>query len=286
MKKIHIVLILLLFVLTNTAQEFSGTNNYLFNEYSINPAFVGNNKIAAYTNIKNQWTSLEGAPKYRELGGYGSLMDNAYIGGKISSYTIGITRNTVFTGTYTYNATMTEYSGVGFSVWGQAVSRKIDEAKIEVFDDDDPTITNSNMKNTYMRAGAGMHYWYDIYFVDVFTPFFFDENGKMFMNIAFMAGVKRNVGDFTIYPAIKSHYTESKEFITYVTVAGSYKKTVHLYCVAKTNKYGVVGLGYTYKNILSILLNYEFSVYGKSTIDHSSYETSFMYNRASSLNKE
>src|SRR6187397_1634711 len=99
----YVLLIQFLLFHSAHAQNYAVYNSYYINPYLYNPAEAASEYTYVFVNHRQQWTTVEGAPKLTTVN-FNTLFNESRggIGAKISSYERGLLATTDFMLTYAY----------------------------------------------------------------------------------------------------------------------------------------------------------------------------------------
>lgn len=159
MKK-YVYIILLLLTCTGTAQQLPLYDMYYHDNVLYNPALTGQ---SAFTNVflfhRNQWTGMPGAPQTTTLTLDGPLRGNRIgLGGTAFTHTLGYTRRTGITASYSYAVDLNAASTIRFGVSLGILDNRIDFSQAIVRHPDDPFLLSGNRVKTGIDGNAGLHY--------------------------------------------------------------------------------------------------------------------------------
>ena len=165
------LLALVLLMVEAKAQQQPVYTQYALNPFVINPAYAGQNEAlnitAAY---RQQWTSVEGAPRTMNFSGHMPIQGvNSGVGLVVWSDRIGKTSQTSISGAYSYKIKMDiGVLSAGLSLGLQQL--KTDYAASNLNGVVDPTFASGDINQWKFNTGAGVFLAGDKYFVGFSIP--------------------------------------------------------------------------------------------------------------------
>jgi type IX secretion system PorP/SprF family membrane protein len=174
MKKPHaILLVILCFFLLESiqAQQFPMSNHYLFNTYSLSPAFAGSNGSGDfYLNYRKDWLNFDPAPETYRFNTSFHIGNSMYIGAEAFKDQVDIFERFKGTLSYTYRLQMANEQYLHFGLWGNVFQNTINVGAIHG-NPDDPLIRNLDQlsKMTY-NAGFSLIYINRAFYVGFGMP--------------------------------------------------------------------------------------------------------------------
>ncbi|MDY0077106.1 MAG: PorP/SprF family type IX secretion system membrane protein [Bacteroidales bacterium] len=155
-------------VLLSTAaitQQMPFSSHYIFNRYTLDPAFAGAyDQAAVYLNYRRDWGNIEGSPQTFRANGFGNVYKNMYLGGEIIADNTDIYNRLKANISYTYRLPMTNEQNLSFSVSGNLYQSVIRFDKVNA-DLNDPLLKDiSRITGTNFNAAFGLVYnWRDLH---------------------------------------------------------------------------------------------------------------------------
>jgi type IX secretion system PorP/SprF family membrane protein len=142
------------------AQQLSFSSQYYTNQFVTNPALTGNTStINAYITHRSQWISVPGAPQTSYITVDGPLdIKNLGIGLKLYSYTTDILSRMGAFATYSYKIKIKEGSNLNLGLAMGMLDNKIDYARAEVHDVNDPVLLQQQQSKAVFSADFGVLY--------------------------------------------------------------------------------------------------------------------------------
>ena len=118
-RKGHIALLVFVLMCSGLmGQQHSIYSQYIFNLYSINPAYAGEREgLATGLSYRAQWVGFEGAPSTGEFFAHSPMKNrNMALGVQVRTDRIGARSNTGFSATYSYKVHLGEKSKISFGL--------------------------------------------------------------------------------------------------------------------------------------------------------------------------
>jgi len=145
MKRIFIISIFLLGVLSYKSQQIALHSQYLFNDFAINPAIAGTKSYAPLSiSFRRQWMGIDEAPVTQNLMYHTYLGDNMGFGGHIFNDASGPTRRSGISATYAYNIKTSKRTKLSFGLSGSLTQFSIDRDRLITEIPGDVAVMNSN----------------------------------------------------------------------------------------------------------------------------------------------
>lgn len=146
-------------------QQMPYSSHYIFNRYSLDPAFAGAyDKAAVYLNYRRDWGNIEGSPQTFRANGFGNIHQNMYLGGEIIADNADIYNRLKASLSYTYRLPLANEQNLSFSVSGSMYQSELSLDKVNV-NLDDPLLKDlSQITGTNFNAAFGLVYnWRDLH---------------------------------------------------------------------------------------------------------------------------
>jgi type IX secretion system PorP/SprF family membrane protein len=119
MKNILTVTLLFFGMSTLKSQQIGLTSQYLFNDFSINPAIAGTKSYSPLSiSFRRQWMGIDGAPVTQNLMYHTFLGESAGIGGHVFNDVSGPSRRSGFNTTFAYNIKTSKETNLSFGIAG------------------------------------------------------------------------------------------------------------------------------------------------------------------------
>ena len=175
MKRIFITSLCLLILFTCKSQQNSMTSQYLFNDFSINPAVAGTKSYSPLSiSFRRQWVGIDEAPVTQNLMYHTPLGDNTGIGAHIFNDATGPSRRTGINSTFAYNIKTSKRTKLSFGISGSLTQFSINRDRL--ITDVPGDIAVSNISNQFLAdCNFGLYWSGDRHFVG-FSGFNLFEN--------------------------------------------------------------------------------------------------------------
>ena len=145
MKRIFISSVFLLGLLTYQGQQIALNSQYLFNDFSINPAVAGTKSYAPLSiSFRRQWMGIDEAPVTQNLMYHTYLGDNMGFGAQMFNDASGPTRRSGISATYAYNIKTSKRTKLSFGLSGSLTQFSIDRDRLITEIPGDVAVMNSN----------------------------------------------------------------------------------------------------------------------------------------------
>ncbi|WP_075590316.1 PorP/SprF family type IX secretion system membrane protein [Labilibacter marinus] len=111
-------------------------SQYMYNRYSINPAFGGSHEsLSAYASYRKKWLGFEDSPTGAFFTIHSPLKkENVALGAQFFSDKFGVSQNTGFNLSYTYRLQLDNQSTLAFGISGGIVNHKSDWTQVRLSD--------------------------------------------------------------------------------------------------------------------------------------------------------
>lgn len=145
-----------------SAQQIPMYGTYMLNEFSINPAYAGEDGgVNLFGTVRDQYSGFEGSPVTEMLTVDGYLEKQKIgFGLKVYNEQTDILRNTGFALTYAYRVKLSNRSALRFGVSGTSGQRSIDFEKVFVTDENEQIIFDNRVSKFLFDANAGLLFNY------------------------------------------------------------------------------------------------------------------------------
>lgn len=142
------------------AQQLSFSSQYYTNQFVTNPALTGNGStINAFITHRSQWVSIPGSPQTSYLTVDGPLdVKNLGLGIKMYSFRTDILSRLGAFATYSYKIKLNESSSVNLGLAMGMLDNKIDYARADVHDPNDPYLLQQQQSKAVFSADFGVIY--------------------------------------------------------------------------------------------------------------------------------
>ncbi len=157
--KRNIIIIVLLYCTTAQAQQDAQYSEYMFNLFSINPAYAGSRKsISAVLLYRNQWVGMKGAPVSQTFSIHGPLTAKRMgIGFNVVNDNIGPSNNIGFFGSYAYHLPLST-GKLSMGLRAGLYRFQLDGSQLEYKDQD--KFTNASISGRFVPSfDFGLYYY-------------------------------------------------------------------------------------------------------------------------------
>lgn len=156
------ILTLLLLLLMNTvsAQQEALYSQYMFNQFTINPAYAGTrNALSSVLLYRSQWAGLDGAPNTMNFSIHSPFSGrNMALGLNFIFDEIGPTETSKILGTYAYHL-KTSKGKISFGLRGGLISRALRNDMLNFFDNNDVHNTGGVFQVNAPIFDFGLYYY-------------------------------------------------------------------------------------------------------------------------------
>lgn len=163
MKGIILIVIFLCFVFVVKGQQLALQSQYMFDKFTINPAFAGTQKgIPIHLGVRRQWSAIREAPATQYLSSNFSLGSGLGAGAVLYNEAAGPTRRTglALSGAYQFTLFKSGENHHQLSLGASAIlsQHALDKKKLETYLPDDPTIIAAYNNQLLPDATFGVYY--------------------------------------------------------------------------------------------------------------------------------
>lgn len=152
-------LILLLGIGMVNAQQLPHSSQYMFNDYAINPAVAGAEKLSfASLSYRAQWAGFEGAPTTSRASFHTAFQEHVGLGGSIFTDKNGPFRRSGLRGSYAYQLRVGDSARLGFGLAGTLYQHRLDQGALRPEVEGDPALVENDRKSLDPDATFGI-YW-------------------------------------------------------------------------------------------------------------------------------
>lgn len=219
--KFLMILCLLMVGAISQAQYHPQYSQYMFNGLALNPAYAGSQEVLniALLHRNSQWgKSVQGAPAtYTFSGDFPLQNPQLALGILVFDDIISIFRQTGAYFAYAFRVRTGETGKLSFGLQAGFDSHRADNARINLFDPDDPLFSNRLFHTFMPNIGAGVYYYTHNFFAGLSVPQFLayssqnanSYSGKLtFSNTMLYGGIIVPVNrDFKIKPSTLLQFT-------------------------------------------------------------------------------
>ncbi len=147
MRRLIILSALVVLFSSAFAQQETMLSQYMYNQYSINPAVAGTKDyMPVALSYRRLWTGIDDAPTLQMLSGHTAINDEMCVGAKLYNYSTGPNSKTGLEGSYAYS--FKAYGDAKVSIGVSAVLSQyyLDKSKLTFEDAMDPTMNTGSEK--------------------------------------------------------------------------------------------------------------------------------------------
>ena len=239
MKKIFILSFVLLTFSFVDAQQINMFSQYMFNQYSINPAVAGTKDYMPIAlSYRRLWTGIDDAPTIQMISGHTSISDDMAVGAKVFSSVTGPNTKTGFEGTYAYAFGITETSKLSLGLSLQLNQYFLDKSKLSFEDMTEPTIATGSEKLILPDANFGAYYYDKNYYAGIAVQQLFGRKVNLlndnleqrqarhyFLHGGYIYDIN---DDFSVEPSVLLRFIEAGVFQADINAKVEYKKLAYL----------------------------------------------------------
>lgn len=197
MMRFSLLLGLVLWALSASAQQDAQYTQFMFNKMYFNPAYAGSKKVFCLSAIyRKQWIGIERAPQTGTFNAHGSVWKNRLgLGLSVTYDQIGFTDKVDIETNYAYIIRFKDASFLSFGLRGSVSYMQIrwDEANpTQAFDNSIPGAVTSKVLPNF---GAGVYYQSKHWYAGFSVPHIFQNKLDFSVN-----------GSTSIEPTLRQHY--------------------------------------------------------------------------------
>ncbi|MEP2772674.1 MAG: type IX secretion system membrane protein PorP/SprF [Fulvivirga sp.] len=143
-----------------SAQQRVQYTQYMFDGSIINPAYAGADEALSMTFIyRNQWSGVEGAPESQTMSAHTLFKDKQVGVGLIFNHDkIGVHKILNIGSNYAYHLNLSSKKVLSFGLQAGVNNRRADYASLAGQANNDPSISNATISETYFDFGAGLYF--------------------------------------------------------------------------------------------------------------------------------
>jgi len=249
-------------LLTGTlfGQQTPMFTQYLFNEFSYNPAIAGTKEYyQAISDNRYQWIGIIDAPRTYTLSVYGPHRKRDMgFGGMVFNDVTGPTSRTGIYGTYAYNVRIKDDLRFSSGLSIGLLQYKVDGSKITLHDEGDPSLADAMYVDYLPDASLGIYFYTSKYSAGISMSQLFGEKIKFKeLDQLGINNLKRHIllhgaylfnlsNDFSIEPALLLKYVAPAPIQIDLNARVIYKNMLW------------AGLGFRSKDAASIMIGYNY----------------------------
>lgn len=173
MKKAGVIILFHLLLISGFGQLHSLSDQHIFNQLSINPAYAGSDDaFSALFTYRNQWVGFEGAPKTMTAAIHSPLGNELIgLGLIVTNDQIGVNNETNLMANYAYIIKMGD-GKLSFGVGAGVTMLNADWDKLKSLSTNDTELLNASFRVANPNFSVGMYYRTPEFFLGVSLPMF------------------------------------------------------------------------------------------------------------------
>jgi len=274
-------LLIALGVTTIVAQQLPLGNQYLINDFSLNPAYAGaNDNVEAFMSYRKDWAGVDGAPESRLININGALPNllgflpvtpsEVGIGAAIHSQEAGMFRTSGFSATFSYKFKVAAVQSVRLGLSLGILEQNLNLTDLSFSAINDPSLmNNANARQVLFDATFGALYHFQKLYAGIAVPRLMESNVKdesgttlytMSRHYVIHASYKMPVApQFTVEPFVVARTTANSVLAFELAAKTEYDKQWWLGLMYR--KGGTMGLtlGGKIFNVVQMAYSYEFA---------------------------
>ena len=251
--KLTFVLSLIFLSQTINAQQQVQFTQYMYNTMLVNPAYAGtSNRLEAYLIHRSQWVGLDGAPSSQNFGVQGAVTEKLGLGLNITNDKIGPSNELYINGSAAVRLPLSSNVNFSLGLNGGIDMLSVNWSKGQVKDASDQLMANNINNRVRPIIGAGGYLYGDKWYFGLSTPNFIqkdtygrDEEAMIHSSthFYFIGGYVFDLTeDIKLKPAVLGKLVKGAPLTVDVSANALFKEMY------------TVGLGYRYKDAMSLLL--------------------------------
>jgi type IX secretion system PorP/SprF family membrane protein len=151
------VLVLLSIVKSSFCQDQTNFTQFFLNPFLINPSYAGiDGKTTLSVHYRNQWTSIEGAPRIGNFSLHTPLNPKLSFGTSVTNDSRGVFNTSGLQLTIAYNIAISDDAFIRFGISGGGAWNMVDLKKLDGFND--PALANILDNNASITGNAGLSF--------------------------------------------------------------------------------------------------------------------------------
>ena len=176
MKKYFLIILVLVVIYQNKAQQDPQFSQYMFNLIEINPAYAGTKEGFIMTGMaRMQWVGINDAPRTEVLSLHSPVLKNMGLGFTAKNDDTGPLNQTMFYWDYSYHIPIGFDSKLSFGLKAGFHILNLDLTKYEAYHENDPFIYNLN-NHFVPNFGVGIFFYTYDYYIGVSAPRLLEQN--------------------------------------------------------------------------------------------------------------
>mgnify|MGYP001197363861 CR=1 FL=1 len=174
-KPIFILIVAIFFSLCTKAQSDALYSQYMFNQFTVNPAYAGSrDALSTVLLYRNQWVGVDNAPKTINFSAHSPFhKKNVALGINFMLDEIGPTTIQSIAGTYAYHV-KTNYGDLSMGLRTGLISLSSDESKLNFYNDQYET--NGIVNVIIPNFDFGMYFFTDLFYAGASVSHILEDN--------------------------------------------------------------------------------------------------------------
>lgn len=158
--KLYILVGLVIAAVSANAQQIALSSQYMFNEFSFNPAVAGTKNFAPLTfSFRRQWMGMNEAPVTQNLSFHSFIGKNTGAGVQLYNDVAGPTRRTGLSGAFSYQIQTSDATRLSFGLSANVTQFMMDRDQMITEIPDDYAVQNNTFNQLIPDFNFGL-YWY------------------------------------------------------------------------------------------------------------------------------
>ncbi len=291
----YILNIFLLFAITFSAfaQKEVVMSQYMYNKYSINPAFGGSHEVlSAYGSYRKQWLGFDKSPSGSFFTVHAPLKnDKVALGLQIYNESYAVTSNTGFSLSYTYRLFLNNKKILSFGISGGMINYNSNWSDVVYADYTEAYAVDNIFESAEQKSmpwiGFGTALYSDSYFVGFSVPnimhydsYDTNSNNVDFASIDYLltAGYKYVVSQqFAVQPSFLLRVNPNDETFVDVSATAIYKDSFFIGATYRTTSQMVAIVGCNINQQLRCTYSLDYNLGGLGTYNNGTHEVSLQY---------
>jgi len=283
-KKIYILFVLMFLSASTFAQQLFSDNQFLFNKFSLSPAYAGlTGHTEGFAGFKQNWLGVQGATEYKSLNINGAKNEKMGFGANVYADKTGIFAQFSAQLSYAYHLALDETMGLHFGLNAGLYNNRIDLASIHTSSVNDPVVLSyQDYHGTAFDAGFGISFHYDNLLVGFSLPralgsqisYSSDYNLTYTLARHYQAHISYlyTQGNISVEPVVVLQMAQNTPLFYQIATTFNYKKAVWASLVYKKGNTFGVGAGTALSQRFVANYTYEFGNSGMYGISQGSHE--------------
>lgn len=166
--KLYILFVLAFTAMSLNAQQIALSSQYMFNEFSFNPAVAGTKNFAPLTfSFRRQWMGMNEAPVTQNLSFHSFVGKNAGAGVQLYNDVAGPTRRTGLSGAFSYQIQTSDKTRLSFGLSANVTQFMMDRDQMITESPDDIAVQSNTFNQLIPDFNFGMYWYGERHFVGV-----------------------------------------------------------------------------------------------------------------------